>query len=257
MGNNQLTELINKYIDSEISDNERLLLENELNTNSSAKVLLTEMLELKTKIDHDLLLKGEVSFEHEIMMKIRKDKSSNSLFEKIGDFLADFYGSFNVGHAFMLVAGIGIGVLVLTIFGPGNTQISDTDLIGTIGDAGTYGNFSRGSNLNIDEKDINIDFSTQYTTRMILAQIDITSQEKVQVLIGYDNKNLMISGLKVLKLNESNNLMTGYSQIELTNQGDGRYLLFFEKRNDIPQDLKVKVYQNSELVYESSVRTEN
>jgi hypothetical protein len=216
------------------------------------------MKELKSKLDSELKKTVNIDFEQEIMNKIKINENAKAGFlEKLNDLLSGFYNSFNIKYAFIFLFGIGLGIIAMTFIKTQKVNLDNDSMLGTMSDISTYSNFSRGGNLYIEKQSYDLNINTQYSTRMILAQIDIQSSDQLKIVIGYDKTKLLITGLKVLKNNDVNNLMTGYSQIELSNQGEGKYLLFFEKRYDSPQNLSVKVYQNSTLVEESSIRTEN
>ena len=167
-----------------------------------------------------------------------------------------------VRYAYLFVAGLILGILSYpAVFGTGAGQASvhPTDIYGTLKAMNTREGFQPVGKLDVDKDGIHGSVKMSRNKDLLLAEVDIQSQSKIEVSLQYDPTQMSFSAFCKLPGatgDYRSDVNIGKDYVKLSNLGQERYTLVFAGRSSGSQIVHVQVFSAGTVLYENELLTE-
>jgi len=237
MNNPLLAELTNKFIDNELSENEKLQLEELLKIEENKKYF-TSITEAIEKFNQTKPLPKEINLEENIMQKIKND--SNSSFG-LKDILSELFNGNKLGYAFSFAMGLIIAAS-LFLLQKDNLSLDDQFLQGTAADR------SFDEAYFLDETSLNGAVKVKYSEGLVILDVDLNTSEALDCELKFNKNEFSFFGVKSIKSESESKFSSSNSSVRLSNLKGNHYLVFLKNLKDYPSKVHASFYSGSYTV---------
>jgi hypothetical protein len=248
-------ELMNKDIDGLLSPKENAALQEYLAKNQDAQAfhddlhMLSKMLDQVVAVDPPSNLKKNIL--NSIRLKKHVERERRGLLQSLPSFLNM---KVNYRYAFSFSAGLIVGLLIYSLFTNlnKNTFLDNSELTGTIFLDGGSEKLRTADKVEVNLEEITGTIEIKYLKNLALAEINLTAQPEIELLIEFDENDVVFDGFRQLDPSASR-IEIAENFLSLTNKGKNRYTVVFKKKPSIITPLNFKIFSNGALLFEKTI----
>lgn len=254
----EFIEIVNKAIDRTATDAELARLREYIAGNPEAKEYYEKLGRMSAILDKVKPVDPPPDLKRNVMSSIHarkhQAKQEGGLFYA---FMKSLKVKVGLRYAFSFSAGIIVGVFALAVFFGGLDDISSldkSDLSGTMIINGAQEGFETADRqqFSLGER-VHGAVEVKFADAMILAEINIVSQDETEITIAFDESDVGYSGFRQL-----NHVPADFSidrnNVKLTQKGDNRYVIVFRDKTQSVSAMAFKI-QTAGLSDEITVYT--
>lgn len=133
-----------------------------------------------------------------------------------------------------------------------------SDISGTIGSYDTARDYAPVGS--VDAQLANVDAALQLDLHsnddLLLAELDLHSSSPIECVLDHDGAGVSFEGFRSAS-GTSQNVIADQTEIRISHQGDGHYLLFYRRTPDAHPSVTIRIFAADELVFEDTVEASN
>jgi len=250
-------QLINEDIDGTLEPKQRLKLQEYLHTHAEAQTLYDDLLRLSQALAQVEKVEPPMELKQAILREVPAKKlASRKDLSILQSIIGSLAAKVNFKYAYSLSAGIIIGIFVFALVISSVKDLPPWDISKL---AGSIFLDSVLDSVQIaDQKKFAIGnaegtVTIEYARGAVIAEIDLTSRNAIEVTISFDNQNLDFEGMRQLS-HVPKTVEIGESKVRLTQTGEERYYLYFRDKGRNISTLKIHV-QTSDNYWEGTLLT--
>lgn len=254
---NEYIEMIDKEIDKTITGKEIVMLKKYLAENPEAQEYYDNLVRLSKVLHRVNDVDPPAELKNRILNSIRTNRPPAREKENIFQILRTaLKPKVNLKYAYAFSAGIMVGTAIFVLFinKPGNMPSLDvSDLSGTIIMSATSGALETADKREFDLGEVYGTIETKFARNVVLAEVDITSQQEIEIVVEYDENDIGFDGFRQLQ-HLKGSFDIGEKYLRLVHRGKNKYILVFEDKTQTISSMTFKIY-SADLIYEKTVST--
>ena len=243
-------ELMNREIDKQITDDEKIELHNYLSVNESANEYYNELLQTNEYLNHIPDREPSENLKKQIINSINFSKYPVRTEKK------SFWNILTVPRmklSYTFAAGLIIGIIVFSLISNNSNNITTDNEFGTIGIENSDATIVK--DIAINRSNITGNIQLKKYKNNFLFDVDLISRQKIEFKITYP-QNIVLQGLNPGLLNNID-LSKGDNFITSESSGIHQYKLIFSQLNKKSSSLNIQVMQLGNVVFEDNVLLKN
>ena len=243
-------ELIQKALDGELSEQQKIELEEMLAANPEALQTHSELSEVFNFLADNPRIPPSPNLKKKILQSIDETRYAHDTMVERRRFSLPKFSKQDMKTLFAFAFGMIFGILIgtaLLINNKTSHKIDETDLFGTIGitDA-NYFKIVDGVKLNLPEMEGRI--AVKNYMNMYYFEVDITTVDRAQITFEFNDSDLSLYGFRPLTLESYELIQTQYS-VTLEYDTHLHYGLLFSMKNPDDSYMKCALSQFGDIQY--------
>jgi len=233
MINERLTELVNKYIDKELTEIEKSELD-DLLKNSDNKSYFVSMVDTIEILENSKLAFDNTDIKRSVINEInnqRENKMTNNAW------WSQLFKGSKVGYAFSFALGALLVALVFMLQ-PNSGSVNDEFMTGTM----TNRNFDNTYFLN--EQSFDGAIKVKRSQDVIILDVELKTSESLDCELKYNNTEFSLFGVKSIDSNNGK-FASGLNLIRLSDLGSNHYMVFLRNLQNIPGKVYAIFYKDN------------
>lgn len=248
MRDGRLIELINKYIDSELSAKEDVELKDLLLDNDNKK-LFESMTQTINLLESNKPVEQQINIKEQVINRISRQKKE-SLSGKIKVLLSEIFNGAKIGYAVSFALGV-LLVGIILMLQPGTGSVNDNFTKGVISNR----NFEQTYSLN--NQLLNGAVRVSYSRSLVILDIKLKTADAVDCQMDFDKNQFALYGVKNIELSSNGNFISGSGSVQLSNLGQNHYMVFLRKLNNNPGKVRALFYNGYNTVNNLTIDIKN
>ena len=155
-----------------------------------------------------------------------------------------------LGYAFAF--GILVGVILSSLVFNKIKSVDTSKLSGTLLLNNLPEDFHTGQSHEIKLNGINGEVNLKYTEDIILAELNLTSQQAVEVAMTFNPSELVLNGFTCSR-EEGLQFTTNHGDIKLNHAGSQSYNFLFKKKSQTESSITIKIISNGNVLFEKQL----
>lgn len=244
--------LIQKYVDGELSLDEKIFIESLINDNPDARSYYQDIKSVQESLEEGAKHVVDIDLKEKIMKEIRKTETQNVYSMKSSYGSINVFGKmrWNIAYAFILGLIVGAFIIVLVPKKDNLKDIDESQISGSIlsnmrGNAFTLPVDIQGAHLNLSADKLNENYF-----RIL---IEVQTDDQGVVNLSFNKSGFYLQSMKMLGENDQCRMASNRTSVQLYNAGENSYILLMKKLSYLAEEIKIQVYLDEMMKYENVV----
>jgi len=244
--------LIQKYIDGELSPQEKIVVDGLIKNNIDAKKYYDDLNSIESMLKEDAQDKVSIDLKDQIMNEILRNEQRKDHPVKVENALDRIFPNprWNVAYAFVL--GIMIGALIFTL-APKQVNIEDipeSNLAGSMSNSSTGSAFILPVDIPGIHLNINADELQENYYKIL---VEVMTESPGMVNLSFNKSGFYLQSIKMLKENSECRITSNRSSVQMFNRGENKFIILMKKLSYLPEDINIQVFLDEMIKYENVV----
>jgi len=244
-------ELMNADLDGEITEAERIDLQEYLQSNPEAAALRSDLAALCGELDGMARIDPPPHLKYAILDSLQKAKPSRETSPAGGFRWQQIFSAPALRHSLAFAAGA-----ILTFALINSNQISNqafddvTGLVGTISETPPPTTGKNSIRLTSSELAGMVNVNAAGSLNVI--DFNLTAEGPVEIVAEFSNHELWFKGFAQLE-NDNTRILAGEGIVRMHTQGRNRYALYLQHTSEVDAPVNFKFYAAGNLIHEASL----
>ncbi len=250
MPTNKIKIRIQQYLDGELTPGQKEQVEQLIMNDPAVKKYYDDLVAMDKMLKDDAIKTETINLEENILCNLghpgiypREEEPER------------WFGFIPATPQWTLIPALILGLLIgFFIFSPVLKKkhvldLSRVDLAGSM-----TGKTSSAFALPISFSGVNATIKADYLSHdFIRIDFDIQSEQESQIRLSFNKDQFNIWNLKAVNPTDESRILADYRSIEIINRGDNTYMALLKKMNETEEPIKVEVFYNDMLQYQTVV----
>jgi len=248
---NRIKQRLQQYLDGELSPDKKKQVQELMEHDSGVKDYYEKLIATDRMLQEDAAAVATVDMEKEIIGHLNRSQGLS----QVGTDRERWFGFIPASPQWTLLPALVLGILIgFFIFSPVLKKkhlkdLSTMELAGTMTGHAT-GAFALPINLAGVNATINADYIGSDFLRI---NLHIQSEQESQIRMSFNKDQFNVWNMKAVNPTDESRILADYQSVAIINRGDNTYLVLLKKLNDAEEPLKVEVFYDDMLQYQTVV----
>lgn len=249
----KLIEQIHEDLEGKLSPEEQSRLQEQLASDPEAARYYADWQKLGKSFEQSRDAVSDIQLAQEIVRQIHSQSARQSAPEPL--FHPPFWQRQSVKFSFVFLTGVFLGFLVFLFLMPGikTNDSPEEQMKGTLYDSRNTDQMKVADNLLYEAPGIRATFDVRYSGAMVEARISLSGPATVQCLLDFNPNDFQTLNVVSSNTTENSTFTASSGWVKLINTGDNQYMVWLRNRNNLPNQIRIRLVSNDMTIYQNTV----
>lgn len=253
----KIIEKIHEELEGQLTPEERTRLHEHLAVDPEAVTYYHDWQTIQKTIERNRETAPEVDLAQDIIRRVASSQKRKSPTERL--VIAPSWKRQYSYYSLIFVSGMLFGFLAFFFLMPdgGSDFLSDGQATGTMYDSRSFDQMKVADNLLVELTGIRASIDVRYSTGIVEARINITSNEELSCLLSFNPDELQPINVTSAEPTGGSDFSASYNMVRITCEGQNQYLVRLVNKNSLPHQIGIRLVRNEMTLYQNSVTINN